>query len=133
MRLGDIVKYKNYIILTVVYLFTVGFTIYLSDVYKKSTESSEPEFLNEITNSRYDIMYDNVYNYSLEHSDFSIYVANNKSLDDDDILFIDSDKISSKNLNRLIFDFGYNYNISKDSVPFSIVFKDGKIKEIVHD
>lgn len=127
------VKYKNYIILVVVYLFSIGLTTYLSDVYKKSTESVEPKSFNEITNSRYDIMYNNVYNYSLEHSDFSIYVSKNKIDDDDDILFIDSDKISSKNLNRLIFDFGYNYNISKDSVPFSIVFKDGKIKEIVHD
>ena len=83
--------------------------------------------------SKYKVLYDNVYNYSLEHSSFRIYVGSSFSDSSEEVLFIDSDKISSSNLNRLISDFGYSYNISKDSVPFYIVFKDGKIKEIVHD
>ena len=126
-------KCKNYIILVVIYLFSIICVLYLSGVYKNSLKCDESEFFNDITNSRYDIIYNNVYNYSLEHSDFRVYVSDHNSIDDSDVLFINSDKISSKNLNRLISDFGYGYNINKGSVPFYIVFKDGKIKEIVHD
>lgn len=128
MKLG-----KNYIILLVVYLFTIGAVLYFSSVYRNTLKVNESELFNDITSSRYDVLYSNVYNYSLEHSDFKIYVSEKYSVDDSEVLFLNSDFVSSKNLNRLIFDFGYSYNINKGSVPFYIVFKDGKIKEIVHD
>ena len=123
---------KKYILI-VVYLVTVLFVIYISDIYKKSIRANDTGLYNELISSKYRILYDNVYNYSLEHSSFKIYVGTSFSSGSEEVLFIDSDKISSGNLNRLISDFGYSYNISKDSVPFYIVFKDGKIKEIVHD
>ncbi len=123
---------KKYILI-VVYLVTVLFVIYISDIYKKSIRANDTGLYNELISSKYKILYDNVYNYSLEHSSFKIYVGPSFSSGSEEVLFIDSDKISSGNLNRLISDFGYSYNISKDSVPFYIVFKDGKIKEIVHD
>lgn len=123
---------KKYILI-VVYLVTVLFVIYISDIYKKSIRANDTGLYNELISSKYKILYDNVYNYSLEHSSFKIYVGTSFSSGSEEVLFIDSDKISSGNLNRLISDFGYSYNISKDSVPFYIVFKDGKIKEIVHD
>ena len=128
MKLG-----RNHIILLVVYLFTIGVVLYFSSVYRNTLKVNESEFYNDITSSRYDVIYSNVYNYSLEHSDFKIYVSDNYSVDDSEVLFLNSNQVSSKNLNRLIFDFGYSYNINKGSVPFYIVFKDGKIKEIVHD
>ena len=130
MKLGDLVR--KYIILIVIYSLTIGVVLYWSSLYKKSLTNVSSEYINDITSSRYDILYDNIYNYSLENNEFMIYVSNNYK-NSDEFLFIDSDKISSKNLNRLISDFGYNYNISKDSVPFYIVFKNGKIKEIYHD
>lgn len=124
---------KKYIILFVIYLFTALFALYLSDIYKKALKSNDSNSYNELVSSKYKVLYDNVYNYSLEHSSFKIYVGASFSQEKEEVLFIDSDKISSSNLNRLISDFGYNYNINKGSVPFYIVFKDGKIKEIVHD
>lgn len=123
---------KKYFVLIFVYLFTVLFVVYISDVYKKTINDNNSSSFNELISSKYKVLYDNVYNYSLEHSSFKIYVGSSFNASDE-VLFIDSDKISSGNLNRLISDFGYNYNISKDSVPFYIVFKDGRIKEIVHD
>lgn len=124
---------KKYIVLVLIYIFTVLIVLYLSDIYKQSVIENEPSSFNELVSSKYKVLYDTVYNYSLEHSTFKIYVGPSFSEDDDEVLFIDSDKISSNNLNRLISDFGYSYNINKGSVPFYIVFKDGKIKEIVHD
>ncbi len=124
---------KKWFILVLIYLFTILLILYVSDVYRKSVKQSETSSFNELVCSKYKVLYDNVYNYSLEHSMFKIYVGSSFSDSDDEILFIDSDKISSGNLNRLISDFGYSYNINKGSVPFYIVFKDGRIKEIVHD
>ena len=124
---------KKTIILIVIYLFTILVVLYLSDVYKNSLKTNNSTFYNDITSSKYNIIYDNVYNYSLEHSEFKIYVSDKYVINDNEHLFLNSEKISSKNLNRLIFDFGYSFNINKGSVPFYIVFKDGKIKEIVHD
>ncbi len=124
---------KKWFILVLIYLFTILLILYVSDVYRKSVKQSETSSFNELVCSKYKVLYDNVYNYSLEHSMFKIYVGSSFSDSDDEILFIDSDKISSGNLNRLISDFGYSYNINKGSVPFYIVFKDGMIKEIVHD
>lgn len=124
---------KKVVTLIFIYLFSVLFVLYLADIYKQSFIENEPSSFNEIVSSKYKILYDTVYNYSLEHSTFKIYVGSSFSKDEDEVLFIDSDKISSNNLNRLISDFGYSYNINKGSVPFYIVFKDGTIKEIVHD
>ena len=124
---------KKTIILIVIYLFTILVVLYLSDVYKNSLKTNNSTFYNDITSSKYNIIYDNVYNYSLEHPDFRIYVSDRYVVSNNEDLFLNSEKVSSKNLNRLIFDFGYSFNINKGSVPFYIVFKDGKIKEIVHD
>ena len=124
---------KKYIVLVLIYIFTVLIVLYVSDVYRKSLNENRSTAFNELVSSKYKVLYDNVYNYSLEHSSFKIYVGSSFSNVSDEVLFIDSDKISSGNLNRLISDFGYSYNINKGSVPFYIVFKDGKIKEIVHD
>lgn len=124
---------KKTIILIVIYLFTILVVLYLSDVYKNSLKTNNSTFYNDITSSKYNIIYDNVYNYSLEHSDFRIYVSDKYVVSNNEDLFLNSETVSSKNLNKLIFDFGYSFNINKGSVPFYIVFKDGKIKEIVHD
>lgn len=127
MKLGN-----NYLVLLIVYFFTIVLVFYCSSVYKNSLSVSNSDFYNDVTSSRYDVLYNNIYNYSLEHSDFKIYVSNDYEVIDDEILFLNSDKVSSKNLNKLFSDFGYSYNINKGSVPFYIVFKDGRIKEIVH-
>ena len=127
MKLGN-----NYLVLLIVYFFTIVLVFYCSSVYKNSLSVSNSDFYNDVTSSRYDVLYNNIYNYSLEHSDFKIYVSNDYEVVDDEILFLNSDKVSSKNLNKLFSDFGYSYNINKGSVPFYIVFKDGRIKEIVH-
>lgn len=124
---------KKNIILIVVYLFSILAVLYLSDVYKNSLKANNSTLYNDITSSKYNIIYDNVYNYSLEHSDFRIFVSDKYVINNNEDLFLNSEKVSSKNLNRLIFDFGYSFNINKGSVPFYIVFKDGKIKEIIHD
>ena len=124
---------KKFIILVSIYAFTILFVLYLSDLYKQSIIQNDSNSFNELICSKYKVLYDNVYNYSLEHSTFKIYVGSLFPDSEEEVLFIDSDKISSGNLNRLISDFGYNYNINKGSVPFYIVFKNGKIKEIVHD
>ena len=127
MKLGN-----NYLVLLIVYFFTIVLVFYCSSVYKNSLSVSNSDFYNDVTSSRYDVLYNNIYNYSLEHSDFKIYVSNDYEVIDDEILFLNSDKVSSKNLNKLFSDFGYSYNINKGSVPFYIIFKDGRIKEIVH-
>lgn len=125
-------EYKKYLFLLFIYVVTIVIVFYFSSLYRNLLKTSDTNSFNDVTSTKYDVLYNNVYNYSLEHSEFKIYVSD-KYYYDDEVLYIDSSKVNSKNINRLLFDFGYNYNIDKGSVPFYIVFKDGKIKEIVHD
>ena len=131
MKLGDIVKYKNYIILFVIYIFTIGFVFYCSTVYKKSLYNSEIN-VNDVTSSDYNTIFSNVYNYSLEHSSFKIYVSDSVCEDIGDNLFIDINRIKIGDLNKLISEFGYSYTVHKDD-SFYIVFNDGRIVDVVHD
>lgn len=128
MKLGDIVKYRNYLLLLIIYISTIGFVFYCSDVYKNSLNNIDDYVVNDVTNSKYDILYNNVYNYSLEHSDFSIYVSSKYNVDNED-LFINIDRVSVDNLNKLISDFGYDFSISKNNSYF-FNFSDGKIISI---
>ena len=128
MKLGDIVKYRNYLLLLIIYISTIGFVFYCSDVYKNSLNNIDDYVVNDVTNSKYDILYSNVYNYSLEHSDFSIYVSSKYNADNK-ALFINIDRVSVDNLNKLISDFGYDFSISKNNSYF-FNFSDGKIISI---
>ena len=128
MKLGDIVKYRNYLLLLIIYISTIGFVFYCSDVYKNSLNNIDDYVVNDVTNSKYDILYSNVYNYSLEHSDFSIYVSSKYNADNK-ALFINIDRVSVKNMNRLIKDFGYDFSVDKNNSYF-LNFSDGKIISI---
>ena len=128
MKLGDIVKYKNYFILILIYILTIGFVFYCSSVYKNSLDNLDNNSVNDLSSSNYSVLYTNVYNYSLENSDFIIYVSNSY-YKDDKYLFIDFDKVSVKDLNRLISDFGYDYSVSRNN-SYYINFSNGKIISI---
>ena len=123
------VKYKNYLVLILIYIFTIVFVFYCSSVYKNSLNNLNDSIVNDVTSSNYNILYSNVYNYSLEHSDFRIYVSSKFDLDNDDYLFIDVGTVSVKNINRLIKDFGYDFSVNKNNSYF-LNFSDGKIISI---
>ena len=133
MRLGDIVKYKNYIILFLIYVFTICIVFYCSEVYKKSLYNNKSININDVTNSDYNTIFSNVYNYSLEHASFKIYVSQSVDQDIGDDLFININKVKISDLNKLIVDFGYNYTLYKSDISFYIVFNDGRIVDVVHD
>ena len=131
-------KYRNYFVLLLVYVLTIVFVFYCSKVYfNSSNDSSTGEFIysNNVTSLNYDVLYKNVYNYSQENTDFVIYVSS--KLDSSitgNMLFIDSSQFKSyKVLDKLISSFGYSYSVSKNDIPFYIVFKDGKIVDIAKE
>jgi hypothetical protein len=128
MKLGDIVKYRNYFILLIIYIFTICFVFYCSSIYKNSLNNLDDNNVNDLSSSSYSVLYTNVYSYSLENSDFTIYVSNSYNIEDK-YLFIDFDKVSVKDMNRLISDFGYDFSISKN-YSYLINFSDGKIISI---
>ena len=97
-------------------------------VYRNSLNNLGDSIINDLTSSNYNVLYSNVYNYSLEHSDFSIYVSRKYDLDNE-YLFIDTDEVSVKDLNRLISDFGYDFSVDKNSSYF-FNFSDCKIISI---
>ena len=119
-------KYKNYFVLLLVYVLTIVFVFYCSKVYFNSShDSSTGEFVfsNNVTSNDYNALYNNVYNYSLENTDFVIYVSNKLSYSTlNNMLYIDSSQFKSyKILDRLVNSFGYNYSVSKKDIPFYII------------
>lgn len=133
-------KFKNYILLCVIYVFTILVVLYASRVYTNSVRSISdyPDFVNNITSSSYDDLYNNVYNYSKENPDFIVLVSDEKHLENFDlenfnneILYINVDGLFSiKNVNKLINDFNYDYSISKKDLPVFLVFENGNLVDI---
>lgn len=131
---------KNYLILIVVYVFTVGVVFYFSKVYVNSvnnvnSDSKVSDTFLDVTSSKYDVLYKNIVNYASENPDFVIYVSSKRDLDNIDgkVLFIDVDGLSKFNdLNRLLVDFGSS-KISEKDLPVFIVFRDGLIVDITRD
>lgn len=117
---------KKFLLLLLVYVFTILVVLYCCKIYKSSNSYEPLNGYNDVTSSNYDILYNNVYSYSLEHSSFKIYFS---SKFDSNIvgenLFINIDKAKSKNVQRLLNDFGYNYKIANSS--FCVMFKDSSI------
>lgn len=153
MRLGDMLKYRNHVLLCCIYIFTILFTLYLCLLYRNSSinvdSSKIDDYISDVTGTNYDILYENISNYNDENDVFYIYVSSYKSLDlssfegrlknivvDNNIkniIYINADNLKKFDyLKRLISDFGYsNTDISIKSLPIFIVFNSGKITDIV--
>lgn len=120
---------KKYLLLFLIYVFTVLIILYFCKIYKSSNSYEPINGYNDVTSSNYNILYDNVYNYSLEHSSFKIYFSD--KYDKDIIgenLFIDITRAKSKNVQKLLNDFGYGYKIANSS--FCVMFEDSSIVSV---
>lgn len=133
-------KFKNYILLSFIYVFTILIVLYLSRVYTNSIESisNYPDFVNDVTSSNYDDLYNNIYNYSKENPDFIVLVSSKKYLENfnlenynNEILYVSVDELFSfKNLNRLINDFDYDYSVNRKDLPIFLIFENGNLVDI---
>ena len=79
MEQGDNMKYKNHILLFVIYIITVFLVIYLCTIYKNSSKniysSTISNLVVDITSKDYDKLLDNIRDYGIENHHFIIYVA----------------------------------------------------------
>lgn len=120
---------KKNLLLSFIYVFTVLVVLYFCKLYKSSNSYEGSSNRNDITSSNYNILYDNVYNYSLEHSTFKIYFSD--KYDSNVVgenLFVDITRARSKNVQKLLNDFGYSYKIANSS--FCAMFEDSIIVSV---
>ena len=118
---------RNYLILIVIYVFTILGVFYFSRVYSNSFGYSSFDLGSYDITGSYDAMYSNIYNYSSENDEFVILVSDVDSYSDN-YLFINADKVSFNDLNKLIVAFGGS---SVDfRVPLFISFKNGRIVNV---
>jgi len=143
-----IVKVKNWIVLLVFYIITILGVLYLCKIYSNSSsvvELSISDYTLNITDKKYDKVYDNVLNFSNEKDEFVIYVSSrdnssfektfidviNESNLKNKILFIDSDGLANFDyVNKLIDSLGGNTVISKKKLPIFIIIKDQKVSNV---
>ena len=152
MEQGDSVKCKNFILLFVIYIFTVFLVIYLCTIYKNSSknvyDSSISNLVIDITSKDYDQLLNNIKDYGIENHHFIIYVASYKndiSYFEDifkrviydknlkgKILYINSDKLSSfEHINLILSELGYSDKIKYSSLPLFIVVNGDKISDVM--
>ena len=141
-------KVKNWIVLLVFYIITILGVLYLCKIYSNSSsvvELSISDYTLNITDKKYDKVYDNVLNFSNEKDEFVIYVSSrdnssfektfidviNESNLKNKILFIDSDGLANFDyVNKLIDSLGGNTVISKKKLPIFIIIKDQKVSNV---
>lgn len=124
---------KKYLLLGVIYIFTILLVFYCSKIYSNSMMNVDSDAYNNVTSSNYDILFNNISNFSKEHHDFVVCVSTSSlGMESDSILFVDASVLKIRDLNRLVSDFGYSYSFD-DSFPVFIVFKDDKIIDITYD
>ena len=140
-------KFKNSVLLSVIYIFTILGVIYFCKIYSNSSkviDSVVSESVLDVTGNNYDELYSNVINYSKENDSFIIYVSSYKNSNNDSfektfegviteynlknkILFINADKLSSfKSLNTLMNSLDSDYEFSVKNLPILVSVKDGK-------
>lgn len=119
-------------------------------IYSNSTsvvELSISDYTLNITDKKYDKIYNNILNFSNEKDEFVIYISSSKNNDlsfekyfidfinnknlKNKILFIDSDSLSNFDyINKLIDDLGGNMTVSKKELPMFIIITDQKVSSI---
>ena len=81
MRLG-----RNYLILCVIYIFTILGVFYFSRIYSNSSHYYKSDVgILDITSSKYDVLFTNVLNYASENDSFTIYVSSGDSYTGNDL------------------------------------------------
>ena len=145
-------KLKNYILLSVFYIFTILLVIYWCVIYKNSSknisDSNISDYVVDVTGKGYDELYNNISNYNTENNQFIIYVTSHegnrvasfedafKSVISDKnlkgkILYIDIDDLKDfEYINRLLEDFGYSERISVSSLPIFIVVNNSRVADL---
>ena len=112
---------RKYLILIIIYIFTILGTFYFSRVYSNSSSYYESDVgILDITGS-YDAMYYNILNYASENDYFVVYISSEDY--SGDYLFINADKVSYSDLNRLFESFG----VSIGKLPVYVTFKNGRV------
>ena len=141
-------KLKNWIVLLVFYVFTILGVLYLCKIYKNSSsvvELSVSDYVLNISDKKYDKIYNNVLNFSNENDEFIIYVSsgndsyfekmfidiiNEKNLKNK-VLFIDSNGLSSfHDIQKLVDSLEGNYTVSKKGLPIFIIVRNQKVFSI---
>ena len=153
-KLGDLMKNKRYIILVLIYVFSITSVLYFSKLYKNSvtnfSDVSESFVFNDVSVSNLNELRDMVLNYSKETNSFLIYVTsrqNNslKSFEDRieklsidssfkaKILYINVDSFKSFDfINKFISEFGEDgfSRVKRNDLPILMLFSNGRIVEI---
>ncbi len=107
-------KYRNIIILLVIYILSFGLVFYLSKLYLNSNsvdESSITDYVFDVSGKNYDVLYNNIVSYSKENGNFILYVSIGKDSSFNDLL---KDSIVDKKYKKkvLYFDYGIINNVS---------------------
>ena len=144
-------KSKNYILLFVIYIFTILCVLYFCKIYRNSSSlrgASIDSYVLDVTGSSYDELYNNILNFSEENNSFVIYISSYKkdcsSFENmlvniikesnlkNKILFINSDDLLSFNyVNKLIDSFSEDSDVSFGELPIFVIIKDGNVFSIV--
>ena len=145
-------KLRNYILLSVFYIFTILLVMYCCTIYNNSSknvnDSNISNYVVDVTGKSYDDLYSNISNYNAENNHFIIYVASYKN--DKTILFEDVFEgiISEENLkgkilyinvdslkefeyvNNLLNDFGYVERVKTSYLPIFIVINNNSVVDL---
>lgn len=147
-------KYKNYIILFIICVFTVLFTLYFCKIYRNSLsnidDSSIDDILINVTGNSYDELYNNINNYNKEYDSYVIYIASYKKNDVStlesnlkrivvdggykNVLYINTDELKNyEYLNRLVSDFsdGAISSVKMSDLPAFVSFKNESVIDVV--
>lgn len=145
-------KLKNYILLSIFYVFTILFVIYCCVIYKNSSknisDSDISNYVVDVTGKNYNDLYNNVSNYNTENSHFIIYVASYKNdrvvsfenifegvIGDKNlkgkILYINADNLKNfEYVNKVLNEFDYIGSVKVSSLPVFIVVKNNKVIDL---
>lgn len=145
-------KLKNYVLLSVFYVFTILLVVYCCVIYKNSSknvsDSNISYYVVDVTGKSYNELFNNISNYNTENSHFIIYVSSYKNdnvisfenifkkvISDKNlkgkILYVNADNLKSFDyLNRFLNDFGFSDKINSSSLPIFIVIDNNKVIDI---
>lgn len=144
-------KFKNYIVLYIFYIFTILGVLYLCKIYSNSRAVSNlliSDYTIDITDNSYEKILNNILNFSSEHNEFVIYISSYKDVDmtsfeesfidvinrsnlKNKILFINSDSLSSfEFINNFICDMGGNISVFRKDLPIFIIVSNRRVLSV---
>lgn len=151
MKDKRVVPIKNYYILAIIAIVTIGFVFYLVDWYQNSQENKPG--VSVLSGTVSEVKSDELSNYLLDNPNIVIYLASSKDennkgfekklkkylLDEEisnEFVYLDINEIKDKAFYNEFVNNYYdedlkNKNISLDYFPNMVLVKDGKVKDVL--